>query len=144
MKTQEFLNKLSSDAITAAIRQAELRTSGEIRVFISRHPVRTPVAAAQEHFRRLGMEKTQDRNAVLIFVAPRSHTFAVIGDSGVHTRCGDEFWLNVAAEMTSHFRDSHFTEGIVHGVRAAGELLARHFPRRPDDKNELPDEVEHD
>jgi uncharacterized membrane protein len=144
MKARQFLKKLRHDEILAAIRSAEKKTSGEIRVFISRKPANDPVAAAQAHFLEMGMEKTRDRNAVLIFVAPRAHKFAVIGDTAVHARCGEDFWTQLAHEMSGYFRDSNFTTGIVHGVKKAGELLAKHFPRRPDDTNELPDEVERD
>jgi len=100
-----------------------------------------PVPAAQAAFLRLGMEKTRHRNAVLIFVAPRTHKFAVIGDAGVHEKCGDVFWRELAEAMTGYFRKSAFTPGILHGIEKAGELLARHFPRHPDDRNELPDRV---
>jgi uncharacterized membrane protein len=144
MKAREFLNKLRHEEIVAAIQAAEKLTSGEIRVFISRNPVEDPVPAAQNQFVALGMEKTRDRNGVLIFVAPRAHKFAVIGDVAVHARCGEEFWTELAREMSSHFRKSEFTAGIVHGVRKAGELLAAHFPRRPGDTNELSDQVETD
>jgi uncharacterized membrane protein len=113
-------------------------------VFISRKSISDPVEAAKAHFGELKMERTRERNGVLIFVAPQSHNFAVIGDTAVHARCGEQFWRELASEMSAEFRRSHFTRGIVHGVRKAGELLAQHFPRRPDDENELPDNVEHD
>ena len=141
MKAREFLSRLSNDQIVAAIRQAESKTSGEIRVFISRKEVEDPVTVAKAHFVELGMEKTRDRNGVLIFVAPRVHKFAVVGDTGVHARCGDEFWRQLAAEISGHFKGSDFTRGIVHAVKKAGELLAKHFPHRGDDVNELSDEV---
>jgi uncharacterized membrane protein len=141
MRAREFLSRLSNDQIVAAIREAEGKTSGEIRVFISRKEVNDPVAAAQAHFVELGMQKTRERNGVLIFVAPRAHKFAVIGDTAVHTRCGEDFWRELAAEMSKHFKGSDFTRGIIHAVSRAGELLAKHFPRRPDDVNELSDEV---
>jgi uncharacterized membrane protein len=144
MKPKEFLNQLRHDDIVAAIHDAEHKTSGQIRVFISHKQVDDAVAAAQKIFGKLGMAKTRHRNAVLIFVAPRAHKFAVIGDEAVHQRCGDEFWQALAEAMSGHFKKSEFTEGIIHGIRKAGELLAAHFPRNPDDRNELPDRVEHD
>jgi uncharacterized membrane protein len=144
MTARSFLKKLRHDDIVAAIREAEKKTSGELRVFISRKPVADAVAAAQAHFLQMGMERTRERNGVLIFVAPRSRQFAVIGDRGVHERCGESFWKELATEMSGHFAKSEFTTGIVSGLKKAGELLARHFPRSPDDVNELPDEVAHD
>lgn len=141
MRAREFLSRLSHDQIVAAIREAESKTSGEIRVYISRKEIQNPVATAQAHFVELGMTKTRDRNGVLIFVAPRVHQFAVFGDVGVHSKCGEEFWRQLAAEMSGHFKGSDFTQGIIHAVKKAGELLAQHFPRRPDDANELSDEV---
>lgn len=144
MKAPQFIQQLRESEIAAAIRAAELKTSGELRVFISRKDIADPVAAAQEEFTRLGMTKTSDRNAVLIYLAPATQKFAVIGDQGVHDRCGDAFWKELAQAMTARFRASEFTTGIVHGINRAGELLAEHFPRRPDDSNELPNRVEHD
>jgi uncharacterized membrane protein len=144
MKTKEFLNQLDHDKIVAAIRNAESKTSGEIRVFISRHQPDDAVAAAQVQFLHLKMDKTAEKNAVLIFVAPLAHKFAVIGDSAVHAKCGDPFWRDVAAEMSGRFKKGEFTSGILHAIGKAGELLAQHFPHKAGDKNELSDDIAHD
>ena len=144
MKPKEFLSQLQNDEIVAAIRAAEQKTSGEIRVFISRHKPEDPIAAAQTQFAQLGMDKTKEKNGVLIFVAPSAHKFAVIGDAGVHAHCGNEFWQQVAAEMSGRFKKGEFTSGIIHAIKKAGDLLAKHFPHRPDDKNELPDDIARD
>jgi len=144
MKTPDFIQQLRELDIVAAICAAEQKTSGEVRVFISDKDVADPVVAAQEQFTRLGMTQTRDRNGVLIYLAPRSRQFAIIGDSGVHARCGEAFWRELTASMSEHFRKGEFTEGIVQGIKRAGDLLAEHFPRRPDDANELPDRVERD
>jgi len=144
MHPRKFTEQLEDTRIVAAIREAERKTSAEIRVFISRKQVEEPVAAAQAAFVTLGMNQTAARNGVLIFVAPRAHKFAVIGDEGIHSKCGNEFWQKLADSIAGHFRKSEFTNGIIHGISKAGELLAAHFPRQPDDRNELPDEIAHD
>jgi uncharacterized membrane protein len=144
MKTRQFLTQLDRDQIVAAIREAERKTSGEIRVFVSRRHIADAVAEAQRHFIELGMTKTRHRNSVLLFVAPRARRFAVIGDTGVHERCGDAFWTSLAEEMSGHFRRGQFTPGILHAIRRAGALLAEHFPPQPGDTNELPDKVDED
>ena len=135
--------KIDHPRVVAAIAAAEQRTSGEIRVVVTQQKAEEPVLMAQQHFQRLGMTQTAARNGVLIFVAPASHTFAVIGDRGVHAKCGDGFWRELAAAMTERFKRGEFTDALVLGIERAGTLLAEHFPRRPDDRNELPDDVEH-
>ncbi|HVU27106.1 MAG TPA: TPM domain-containing protein [Verrucomicrobiae bacterium] len=144
MKINHFLKQLRDDDIVAAIRDAEKKTSGEIRVFISHKKIVDALAAATKQFHRLAMTKTKHRNAVLIFVAPAAQQFAVIGDEGVHRQCGDAFWQSLTQEMSSHFKKSEFTQGILHAVRKAGELLAEYFPPEPDGGNKLPDGVVRD
>ncbi|HNQ74785.1 MAG TPA: TPM domain-containing protein [Verrucomicrobiota bacterium] len=144
MKVTKIIQQVHEDEIIAAIRLAEAMTSGELRVFISQGRAADPLAAAWEQFHRLGMTRTRERNAVLIYLAPATRKFAVIGDRAIHARCGDGFWQELALSMAGHFQRSEFTEGILQGIRRAGELLARHFPRRPGDANELPDHVARD
>lgn len=144
MKPREFFTRLEHDRIVEAIRRAEKRTSGEIRLFVSRHNPEDAVVAAREHFNQLGMQKTKERNGVLIFVAPKAHKFAVFGDTGVHAKCGEPFWRALVGEMSGHFKQARFTEGIIHAIGKAGDLLAEHFPRKTDDRNELPDEIARD
>ena len=144
MKPKEFLSRLQHDQLVEAIRSAEKKTSGEIRVFISRHKPENAVKAAQKHFDELGMHRAKERNGVLIFVAPRARKFAVIGDAGVHERCGDEFWSALAGEMTGHFKKGDFTEGLIHAINKAGELLAKHFPRKPDGQDIPTGKIEQD
>jgi len=128
MHPRTFSNHLQHDAIVAAIHSAEHQTSGRIHVSISPKHVDDPVAVAQAEFMRLGLDKSPHRNGVLIFVAPRAHKFAVIGDAAVHAKCGEEFWRQLADAMTGYFKKSDFTNGIIHGVQKSGELLAQHFP----------------
>jgi uncharacterized membrane protein len=142
MRTREFLTKLQHDRIVETIREAESRTSGEIRVLIQRGKLKAdPLVAAQRKFHRLGMHKTREHNAVLIFVAPRAHKFAVVGDKAIHEKCGDDFWQRIVAAMHDCFRQNKFTEGIDGAIAIVGDMLAQHFPKTSSEKNELPDDV---
>jgi uncharacterized membrane protein len=142
MRTKEFLSKLEHDQIVRAIRDAESKTSGEIRVFIQRGKLDgDPLPAAHRRFRRLGMYKAPERNAVLIFVAPRAHKFAIIGDEAIHQKCGEELWQRLVNQMREHFRNEKFSEAIVDAIREIGEALAAQFPRRSTSSGELPDEI---
>ncbi|MDQ6625541.1 MAG: TPM domain-containing protein [Verrucomicrobiota bacterium] len=142
MKTKEFLSRLDHERIVAAISAAEKTTSGEIRVFVQRGEMKgDALPLAERKFQSLGMQKTAERNAILIFVAPRAQKFAVVGDEGVHAKCGAEFWQALVDAMRDYFKRDAFTEAIVHGVERAGQLLARYFPRQSDDRDELSNEV---
>jgi uncharacterized membrane protein len=99
---------------------------------------------ARRRFELLGMTRTAHRNGVLIYIAPKLRRFQILGDSGIHEKCGDDFWKETAAGMEELFRRGDFTEGLLHGIAKAGDLLAEHFPRADGDANELPDEVTED
>jgi uncharacterized membrane protein len=142
MEPSTFVYRLSDDRIVAAIRQAETFTSGEIRVCISDRSIVDPLAAARSAFEAMKMTETRQRNGVLIFVAPRSRTFAIIGDEGIHARCGESFWQSIAGDMRAHFVAEELTDGIVEAIAKVAELLSKHFPRCDGDQNELPDQVD--
>jgi uncharacterized membrane protein len=142
MRTREFLSKLEHDRVVSAIREAESKTSGQIRVFIQRGKLNVdPLIAAQKKFHRLGMQKTRERNAVLVFVAPRAHKFAVVGDTAIHEKCGEEFWQRLVEAMRAHFQKEKFNHAIVEAIEEIGKLLATHFPKRSASSNKLPDEI---
>ena len=136
-----FLFRLNPRLLKAAIAEAESRTSGEIRIFITHKNCPDPMAAATAQFDKLGMAATKERNGVLLFIAPRSRNFAIVGDLGVHEKCGEAFWQDLAATMSTAFKSGRLTEGLMNTVQRTGTLLAEHFPRQSDDVNELPDEI---
>lgn len=141
MQTKQFLNALEHTQIAEAIGEAELRTSGEIRVFVAKAATEDPVRAAQAEFHRLKMDATAEHNGVLIYIAPKSQTFAIIGDKGIHEKCGQPFWGQVAEAMRMDLAAGRYTDAIVYGIHEAATRLSEYFPRRPDDRNELPNEV---
>jgi len=144
MKIDAFLDQLDDQQIVAAIAKSERQTSGQIRVFVSRKEVEDALEHAKARFLTLGMDQTRDRNAVLIYFAPRSHKFAVVGDTAVHERCGDAFWQQLTAAMSEALKNQQFTGAVTLAVERCGALLAEHFPPNPDGTNELPDQVERD
>jgi len=142
MRTHRFLRELEHDRIVNAIKAAEAKTLGQIRVFLQRGKFEEDaLPRAQRKFFQLGMHKTAQRNAVLIFVAPRAQKFAVIGDEAVHEKCGERFWQDLVAQMRGHFLREDFTQALLEAIEATGELLARHFPKSGGVPNELPDEI---
>lgn len=146
MRVSHFLHQLDEEAVLSAVRQAESRTSGEVRVFVSRRRLRgrSATSRALAEFHRLDMDTTEERNAVLFYVVPRDRAFAVIGDEAVHACCGPEFWIGTAGALGKDFAAGRFTEGLVSAIGRAADFLAEHFPRGRDDRNERPDAIARD
>ncbi len=141
MRHKEFLRRLDEPRIVDAIRKAESATTGEIRLCVSRTSEPDALAAARRVFRELGMEKTRDRNGVLILVAPESQTFAIVGDDGIDAKCEPGFWTRIAERLGEDLRAGRVEEGLEEAIARVGDVLARHYPRDPGDTNELPDSV---
>jgi len=138
-----LLRLVDAERVRSAIEAAERRTSGEIRVSVSRYFWGNPRAAAEMAFERLRMHETRERNGVLLFVIPSRKRFVVLGDEGIHARVAADFWEKVAAAMAESFGKGDFTEGLEKGIATIGEELARFFPFDPSsDRNELPDDID--
>ncbi len=142
-KKKEFFTAEEKEQLLEAIRQAERRTSGEVRLFIeSRCKYMDAMDRAKEIFLNMGMDKTQDRNGTLVYVAVDDHQAAVLGDEGIHKKVGQQYWEEEVKKMLVHFRQQHLADGICQCINDIGEALHQHFPYdRDTDKNELPDEI---
>ena len=141
---QSFLDPEGRERVAAAIRQFERLTSGEIRVHLAGRIHRDPAEEAARVFGRLGMSLTRDRNAVLFFVSVRSRRLAVIGDTGIHACVPPNFWEGVVRAVESGLARGKHADALIDGIAMVGARLAEHFPPRPGDVNELPDEFSED
>jgi len=142
-RKKDLFNTEEKQQITDAIRRAEKMTSGEVRVFVeSRCSYMDAIDRAAELFFQLQMEKTDDRNAVLVYVAIKDRQLAIFGDEGIHKKVGDEYWGIEVKKMITNFNKENYAEGISEVVDDIGEALTKHFPYNNDtDKNELPDDI---
>jgi uncharacterized membrane protein len=142
-KKKEFFTAAEKKGIIEAISNAERRTSGEVRVFVeSRCRYVDAIDRAVEIFFQLKMEKTDDRNAVLVYVAIKDRQLAVFGDEGIHKKVGNEYWNEKVKKMIFIFNKENYAAGICQCVKDIGEALHLHFPYNKDtDKNELPDDI---
>ncbi len=140
---KQLFSQADSDKIVQAIRNAEMRTSGEIRVFVeTRCRFIDAIDRAFEIFANLKMEQTEYRNAVLLYVALKDRQLAVYGDKGIHEKVDDEFWNAAVRRIIAHFNKDDYAGGISNCVTEIGESLQQHFPYdKGTDKNELPDEI---
>ena len=130
--------------VVAAIRDAEARCSGEVRVHLEATCKGVALARARELFVPLGLHRTRERNGVLIYVAVEDRRLAVWGDEGIDKAAGAEFWRAAVDRIRAHFSTGALADGLVAGISVVGELLAERFPPRADDVNELPDQISTD
>lgn len=139
--TRSFFKAREKEAILNVIGEAEKNTSGEIRVHVESLSGPDPVARAEAVFKALGMANTDLHNGVLIYLAVKDRTFAIIGDEGIDRAVPPNFWDETKVKMEELFRAGQFKEGVCLGIRLAGENLTRYFPCMADDVNELPDTI---
>jgi uncharacterized membrane protein len=144
MKASSFFNKEQQAQILAAVKEAELATSGEVRVHIETNCNEDVLDRAAWIFGKLGMNKTAERNGVLFYLAVEDKKFAVIGDAGINAKVPEGFWNDTKDLLTKNFREGRFTEGLSEGIILAGKQLKTHFPHQKNDVNELPDEISFD
>ena len=127
--------------IRDAITSAELKTSGEIRVHVDKKCFGNPVKKAIRIFNALGMYRTTQRNAVLIYLATQDHKLAIIGDQGINSHVPDHFWDDERELMIGYFKQGDFVKGLTEGILKVGDQMKLAFPFDESDVNELDDEV---
>jgi uncharacterized membrane protein len=135
-----IFNDEEQQRIREAIAAAEKHTSGELRVCIEKTCSEDVLDRSAKYFYQLDMHKTKLRNGVLIYVAVVDRKFAIIGDAGINQVVAADFWDSTKEDMLSHFKNGDIVEGIVTGLKIAGDQLGKYFPHGQD-KNELPDDI---
>lgn len=138
------LGRGGSKLITAAIHEAEKRTSGEIVVRITQHiePPGAPARqAAEQEFVRLNLMRTKRRNAVLLFIALDEHAIELVADQGIASLIEQPTWALVVELVSLGFRCGFPAEAIIMAITKIADLLGAKFPFEPGDINELPDQI---
>lgn len=140
-KIEDFLSAEDEQEIIEAIRVAEKNTSGEIRVHIEKASKTDAFNRAMEVFHYLKMDNTKLQNGVLIYVAVNDRNFVIYGDKGINDVVPKNFWNSTKNTMQAHFKAGHFKQGLVEGIAHAGMELAKHFPWKHNDSNELSNQI---
>ncbi len=138
---RKFFTEEEKENIKLSIKNAELDTSGEIRVHVENKCKGEVLDRATYVFNKLKMDKTELRNGVLFYLAIKNRKFAILGDMGINEKVPDDFWDDIKDTMLTFFREDKFAEGLAEGVAMAGMQLKEHFPYQTDDVNELSDDI---
>jgi uncharacterized membrane protein len=133
-------------SIEQAIAASEATHAGEIRFVVEGALDGLPLLRGQtareraiELFAQFHVWDTEHNTGVLIYVLLVDRRVEIVADRGIHARAGAEAWSKICRGMEAHFGAGDFGRGAVYGIEAVTELLARHFPLQPGDRNELPD-----
>lgn len=102
---------------------------------------RNAARLARAQFLELGVDRTADRAGVLLFVSAAEHHVEILADRGIAERVAPAAWQAILDRFVADVRAGRLADGYVAAIDACGGLLAAHFPRPPDDRNELPDAV---
>lgn len=138
---KKFLSEAESGKINSAIKDAERRTSAEIKLVIARHCWGNIRTKASKIFNKLGLDKTEERNCVLILFIVTNREFLIYGDQGIHQKVGQGFWDDIRDKMEAAFQKDEFADGISQGVRLIGQKLSEYFPHQRDDIDEISNEI---
>ena len=141
MSIANLFSQEEKQVIVDAIKKAETDSSAEIRVHIDSFCKKDVLERAAQVFDKLNMQKTKERNGVLIYVAVKSKKCAVIGDFAINNVVGDDFWDNCYSIMRESFSRDDYSKGIANVIEMCGEVFSHHFKYTSDDVNELPDDI---
>src|ERR1700712_2534415 len=136
-----LFNEEEQQRVRVAVEDAEKHTSGQIRVCIEKTCSEDVLDRAAKYFNKLDMQKTKHRNGVLIYLATVDRKFAIIGDAGINKVVPADFWDDTKEDMLQHFKYGNLVEGIVTGLKIAGDHLQKFFPHNPDGDNEISDDI---
>jgi uncharacterized membrane protein len=129
MHPKIFHDQIDKPRLIAALADAERHTTGRIYVYVSHRPVTDALAAARQRFAKLGLSRLHEHRAsVLIYLVPRTHKFAIVGDTAIHERCGEAYWQRLAETLSHDLKFGDLTTALLNAIASLKETLVDHFP----------------
>ncbi len=138
---EEIFSGTVKAAVEKAIADAEVKTTGELRVHLENYCPEDVMDRAAHTFEQLKMHETKDRTGVLFYVAVKSKKFAILGDAGINAKVPENFWEEVKTTVLNGFANTDYEGGLVKGIGMAGDKLAEFFPPDEINPNELTNEI---
>ena len=137
-----YLSNTEMASLVEAIKQAENQSTGEIRVHIDSTSVDNNAKVAFDVFKKLGMDQTKERNAVLFHVNFEKKYLTIIGDKGIHEKVHQKFWNDLHDKITLSFSEGKYYQGLHDAILETGMELKNFFPIKDgENPNELSNEI---
>ncbi len=137
----KFITEKELNALVEVIKEAESKSTGEIRVHIDSNTQKNFDKVAFSVFKKLKMDKTKERNAVLFYVHFDKKHLSIIGDKGIHEKVKQNFWDGLYQEITQGFTHGEYFTALKKGILKTGVELKKYFPINGENPNELPNEI---
>lgn len=138
---RRFFSASEQQQLVDAISQAELNTSGEIRLHLENFCFGNELERAKKVFVKLQLHRTRERNGVLIYMATLSRKIAIIGDEGIHSKLGTEFWNRLVEQLIGQLKKDRKADALAECIVECGKQLGKFFPLQSDDTNELSNDI---
>ena len=94
---------------------------------------------ARAQFYEQGVHLTREHSGVLFFVSLAERHVEIVADKGIHEQVGEEQWRKIVDAFVADVRRGSVTDGFVAAITACGEAMAKHYPAKAGDTDELSD-----
>jgi uncharacterized membrane protein len=132
-------------AIEQAIAASEKRHDAELRFAVEAGlpPAallrgQTARSRAVEVFSQLRVWDTEHNSGVLVYVQLVDRKVEILADRGINALVPQAEWNAICRRIEQSYREGAFEAGTLAAVEEIGLRLARHFPPRQTNPNELP------
>ena len=134
--------------IEQELKSCETRHAGQLRLVVESalplsalHDDQPARERAIDLFGQLRMWDTAPRNGVLIYLLLADRAVEIVADRGWREHAAGACWQRVCAAMEASLRLGQYQRGMVEGIRAVSDVLARHYPPGASGGGVSPDQV---
>ncbi|HPA73125.1 MAG TPA: TPM domain-containing protein [Spirochaetota bacterium] len=108
------------------------------KLFLPRSEMTEQVSeTAFASFYRHQLDETAERNGILLFISIFERQVKIIADRGINEKVDPGKWDEIAVKLAEGIRRGAPADAVMEAVRQCGEVLARHFPGKKGDRDEL-------
>lgn len=136
-----FFEENFSKQVEKYIEEAELLTSAEFKLHIEEVCKEDVLDRAAFVFSELELHKTQNRNAVLLYVSVDDRKVSILADRGAKTHLSEAFLSETLSTLITDFKSNKYAEGIGRCFLSIASELKSHFPYQANDINEISNTV---
>ncbi|HJP68640.1 MAG TPA: TPM domain-containing protein [Sphingomicrobium sp.] len=107
----------------------------------------TPAATKHRRVRRRAITvfqaaaagRTAGKTGILIYLSMAERRAEIIAEEAILKTTDEHTWGEAMHALIAEVREGRPADGIVAAIERVGAVLAEHFPRSADDRNEIPD-----